>query len=101
MRRARPMTKTNHFKCDGAIETFLPRAIHDALSAAPDFLQQLVIAEIHLHSLRFRRLVIERAKTGPEQTNAAKSVRCVRKNSRSAFCARSAGFCYHRPESIS
>src|ERR1043166_676620 len=41
-----PMTQTNHFKSDRAVETFLPRAKHYALAATTDFLKQLIVAKI-------------------------------------------------------
>ena len=44
-----PLAEANHFKRDGAIETFLPGAINHALTAATDFLQQFVIAELSQH----------------------------------------------------
>ena len=44
------------FKCDGAVETFLPRAINYALTAAADFLQQFVIAQVSKHLRRSARV---------------------------------------------
>ena len=46
MRFGSPMAEANHFERDGAIETFLPRAINHALAATTDYLQQFVIAKI-------------------------------------------------------
>ena len=37
------------FKCDCAIETLLPGAKNHALTAATDFLQQFVIAQLSQH----------------------------------------------------
>jgi hypothetical protein len=51
----RAMAETNNLKRNEAVETFLARAIDDALAAAPDFLQELVITE-----LRQDRFVIRR-----------------------------------------
>ena len=45
MRFGRPRSQTNHFECDGAIETFLSRPINNTLTASTNFLQQLVVAE--------------------------------------------------------
>ena len=42
--------KADDFECDGAIETFLSRAINYALTAATDFLQQFVVAKVSKHS---------------------------------------------------
>ena len=39
MRVGSPMSQANHFESNGAAETFLPRAIDHALSAATDYLQ--------------------------------------------------------------
>ena len=44
----RPRAQTNYFERDGAIETFLMSAINYALTAATNFLQQLVVAEFAL-----------------------------------------------------
>ena len=46
MRFRRPMAKTNHFQRNRAIETFLPRPIHDALTTATNLVEQCVIAEV-------------------------------------------------------
>ena len=46
MRFGRPRAETDYLKCDGAIETFLPSPINHALAAPPNFLQQLVVAEL-------------------------------------------------------
>ena len=45
VRFGRPRAQANHFERDGAIETFLMSAINYALTAAANFLQQLVVAE--------------------------------------------------------
>src|SRR5436190_19568607 len=41
-----PGAKADHLQRDGAIETFLMRTIHYALTAPANFLQQFVIAEV-------------------------------------------------------
>ena len=46
------------FKRDGAIETFLPRAKYHALTAAADFLQQFVVAEVSQHLRGARGLFV-------------------------------------------
>ena len=46
MRFGGPGAQANHFKRDGAIETFLMGAINYALTAPADFLQQFVIAKV-------------------------------------------------------
>ena len=50
MRFGRPRAQADHFKRDCAIETFLMGAINYALTAAANFLQQLVIAKVCEHS---------------------------------------------------
>src|SRR5207253_7423873 len=45
----RPVTKAYDFERHCAVETFLPRAINHALTAATDFFEQFVIAECCLH----------------------------------------------------
>ena len=42
----RPMAEANNLKRDEAVETFLARAIDDALTATTDFLEQFVIAKL-------------------------------------------------------
>jgi hypothetical protein len=44
-----PMPQADDLECNRAVETFLPRAINHALTAAADFLLQFVIAEISQH----------------------------------------------------
>ncbi len=58
MGRTRPVAEADNFYRDRSIKTFLTRAINNALSAAANFLQQFVIAEIHLHSFGLRRCII-------------------------------------------
>ena len=41
-----PGAKADHLQRDRAIETFLMRAVHNALTAPANFLQQFVIAEV-------------------------------------------------------
>ena len=54
MRFGGPMAEADHFECDGAVQTFLPRAINYALAAAADFLQEFVIAKVSKHSWLLR-----------------------------------------------
>jgi len=49
VRLARPRPKTDYFECDRAIETFLPGTKNDALTAATNLFEQLVIAEVPQH----------------------------------------------------
>src|SRR5207248_6651358 len=95
MRRAGPSPEANHFQRDGPVEAFLTRAINDPLSAATNFLEQFVIAELHLDSARPLLAVagvLERCQTSFEQTHAAKSAWRVGKNGRAAFCANALNF---------
>src|ERR1700720_2127379 len=86
-----PMANADNFQCNRPVETFLPGAIDHALTAAADFLQQLVIVEVcwHRHWARFGILVIfaQRSKTGLKQTQPAKSLRRVREDLAAAFTA--------------
>ena len=49
MRLRGPLAKANDFQCDCSVETFLARAINNALAASTDFLEQFVVTEIHQH----------------------------------------------------
>src|ERR1043166_86433 len=46
VRGAGKVTEPNYFQRDRAIQTFLPRSIYDALSAAANFFDQMVITEL-------------------------------------------------------
>jgi len=46
MRLSGPRTQPNYFERDSAIEAFLVGAIHYALTASSDFLQQLVVTKV-------------------------------------------------------
>jgi hypothetical protein len=46
MRFGRPRAQAYDFERDGAVETFLVRAVNDALTATADFLQQFVVAKV-------------------------------------------------------
>src|ERR1700758_3114405 len=46
MRFACPLAKADDFQCDCAVETFLSCPEHHALTAASNFLQQVVVAEL-------------------------------------------------------
>jgi hypothetical protein len=54
MRFGSPRAQADHFERDGAIETFLVSAIHYALTAPADFLQQLVVTKVCQHSCWLR-----------------------------------------------
>ena len=77
MRFGGPGAQADYFECDGAIETFLTRAINYALTTPADFLQQFIVAEVSetflcrsllLAALRRDQhiviLVVEQTKTG-------------------------------------
>ena len=49
MRFRSPMAEANHFECNRAIQTFLPGAIDDTLTATADLLQQFVVAKVSQH----------------------------------------------------
>src|SRR5439155_11606928 len=103
-----PMTEADNLERDCAIQTFLPGAIDNALTAAPDFFKQFVIAEIAQHFSRTHSLLSiqcwhaiaaagvadpgyrftgEHTETGLQQTCAAKFLRRISKNFRSALYA--------------
>src|SRR3982751_5009835 len=95
MRRAGPSAETDHFQRDGTIQAFLPGAINDALSAATDFLEQVVIAKLHVYSTRLTLAVVillERSQPGFEQTHAAKSAWRIGKNCCAALSANALNF---------
>ena len=46
MRFGGPMAQADHFQCHGAVQTFLPRAINHALTAATDFFLDFVITKV-------------------------------------------------------
>src|SRR5437870_12970098 len=94
MRRTGPLPETNDFQRHRAVQTFLTRPINDSLSAATDFLDQIVIAKSHLHARLFRRVpvfIVERSETSAEKTDAAQSARRIGKDGRPALCANSFG----------
>src|SRR5439155_19193120 len=84
---------------DRSIQTFLPGAIDHTLSAAADFLQQLVVTKFHLHrrSAQFRRFIIvtvqERPQTSLKQAEAAKSLGRIREDPAPTFTANAAHVC--------
>src|SRR6266699_661323 len=51
-----PVTEANDFERHGAAETFLSRAINDALTAAANFLQQFIVTKIGQRLCRTRNL---------------------------------------------
>src|SRR5207302_8470724 len=100
MGSTRPATKADDLEGNSSIQAFLSCAINHALSTAPNLLQQLVVAEFHLHSALFLRvilLVIERAQPSPKQTHAANSAGRVGKNRPPALSADSFGSRHARP----
>src|SRR5438552_7581466 len=107
MRFGRPVPQADDFERHCAIQTFLSRAIDDALTAAPDFLQQFVIAKISEHFWRTRSLLSiqcwhaivaagvadpgyrftgEQTEARLQQTGATKFLRRVGENLRAALC---------------
>src|SRR5438132_7988622 len=46
MRLCRPVSQTDYFESYCAVETFLPGAIHDTLTAATDLFQQFIVAKV-------------------------------------------------------
>ena len=95
MRLCSPGAQANYFECDGAVETFLPGAINYTLTAPADFLQQLIVAKLHLHPARLLRAIVvllERSQSSSKQTNAAKSARRIGKDGRAAFYAHALNF---------
>src|SRR5437016_7631017 len=97
MGSTRPATKADDLESNGSIQAFLACAINNALSTASNLLQQRVVAEFHLHSVRFLCMVafvVERAQSSPKQTHAAKSAGRVGKNRCAAFCANPGGVCH-------
>ena len=57
VRLGRPMAEANDLQRDCAVQTFLPRAIDHALTAATDFLEQFVITKLSQHLGRARRFL--------------------------------------------
>ena len=58
MRFGGPRAQTNYFERDGAVETFLMRAINYPLAAPPNLFEQLVIAKCHFYSARLLRILV-------------------------------------------
>jgi hypothetical protein len=88
MRLRGPLAETDNFECNSAVETFLSRAINDALTAAANFFQQLIVAQVSEHLpralasrgvlyscyiWRVSILVCKRIKPGLEQATGAAS----------------------------
>src|SRR5207249_3195034 len=104
MGSTRPATKADDLEGNSSIQAFLACAINHALSTAAYLVEQLVVAEFHLHSALFLHvvfLVIERAQPSPKQTHAAKSMGGIGKDGRPAFCANSLNFIRRRAQSVS
>src|SRR5206468_11404662 len=115
MRLRGPLAETDDFQRHCAVKTFLPRTKHHALTAATDFFQQFVIAQLSQHlggarcfftmgssrSIRFNifsgaavtaagyRCVREQTKRGFEKASWAASLRCVGWDFRAALWAKS------------
>src|SRR5205807_9474442 len=98
------MTEADNLERDCAIQTFLPGAIDDALTAASDFFQQFVIAKITQHFSQARSTALvgqrrsrvfnvasEQTEARLQQTGAAKFLRRVSENFRTAFYANFSG----------
>ena len=105
--------KADHFERDGAIETFLMRAINYALTAPADFLQQFVIAKVCPAFLLIAcclcrsglphaivrpgsidpgySFLVEQTKTGLKKASRANFLPRVSRNFRSAFSANGGG----------
>src|SRR5437660_11626984 len=99
-----PMTEADNLERDCAIQTFLPGAIDYALTAASDFFQQFVIAKITKHFSQARSTALvgqrrsrvfnvasEQTEARLQQTGAAKFLRRVSENFRTAFYANFSG----------
>ena len=109
-----PLAQADHFECDGAVETFLSRAVNYALTSPADFLQQFVITKVSKHlrviaarvlsaglgyrplgrravDARLQHFVREQTKTGLEQASRANSLPRVSRNFRPAFSANGGG----------
>ena len=87
MRFGRAMAETNNLKRNEAVQTLLAGAINDALTAATDFLQEFVIAELRQDRFVLRRRLIALEQTRLEQTGRAILRDLVRKDFRPAFVA--------------
>src|SRR5438874_13233223 len=86
-----PSADANDFQCNRPVETFLAGTINYPLTAPADFLQQLVILEVHFcWEIRFRTLILfiqERSEASLEEAEAAKSLRRVREDLAATFTA--------------
>ena len=82
--------KANHFERDGAIETFLMRAINYALTAPADFLQQLVVAEFGWNLCGVQRLLQKRRHRSVKKTQTAESLWRIREELAPAFATNAA-----------
>jgi hypothetical protein len=91
MRFGSPSPDSDHFERDNPVEGFLSRPENGALAAFADFVQQLVIAELHGSAFRMFAFTVPRHRRQGdfEQTNPAKSVRRVRQDLVTALCASS------------
>ena len=95
MRFRCPLAESNDFERNRAVETFLPRTKHYALTASANFFQQLVVAKLSEHLCRRAALLVEavsalvlhrdglsslvheQTKAGLEETTWAASLRSV------------------------
>ena len=80
------MAQTDYFESYGAVKTYLVRAINHPLSAAANFLQQLVVAEFGWNLCGVLETAVvaggysfiqKRCQSGLKETQAAKSLRRV------------------------
>ena len=94
VRFARPLAESNDFQRDCAVETFLPGAKYHTLTAATDFFQQLVVAQVSLEVPTARvgdpgHGVRQNPERCFERAGCAKASRRIRKDFRTAFSANS------------
>jgi hypothetical protein len=97
-----PLTQSDDFERDDAIETLLAGPKYYALSTVSNLLEQFVIAEVHQHRNRTAGVIdpgnnFVRAETRLQQTRAAGLLRGIGWNSCSAFATKSGGCDSHRP----
>ena len=90
MRFGGPRAQADHFERDGAIETFLMRAINYALTAPADFLQQLVVAEFGWNLCGVQRLLQKRRHRSVKKTQTAESLWRIREELAPAFATSAA-----------
>ena len=77
-----PPSGADDFQGDYAVKAFLTRAIDQALAAATNLLQQLVVAQFfrQLHAACSTNFAVEHSKTRLQKARCAKSFRFVHQN---------------------